>query len=241
VASKRVTSSTRMRDQTCEGIEPQERRRATNEGRPASHDQAAHGRGRVRNATRRRRDMANDLPTVGRTPLRRACVDRIVRERVRHRIGQRAAGPRQIGSPGRTRTNGHQTYGDKRAKGRLAVVTPGKEVKPHRGSHLPIERTMDSTGTPGPHARHTGALRWVRWSEKPQGRSLAGRSAQRGPAEDPTSKRDRPEAGRPGQRERGQRALKGTKTSREAPDSVRRAVPPGTAVPAGGKMKSGRS
>jgi hypothetical protein len=35
---------------------------------------------------------------------------------------------------------------------------------------------------------------------------------------DETPKRDRPEAGRPGQRERGQRALQGTKTSREASD-----------------------
>jgi hypothetical protein len=33
-----------------------------------------------------------------------------------------------------------------------------------------------------------------------------------------TPKRDRPEAGRPGQRERSQLALQGTKTSREAPD-----------------------
>lgn len=66
-------------------------------------------------------------------PRERACVDRIVRERVRHRIGQRAAGPGRIGSPGRTRTSGRQTYGDKRATGRLAVVTPGNKVKPRRG------------------------------------------------------------------------------------------------------------
>jgi hypothetical protein len=49
----------------------------------------------------------------------------------------------------------------------------------------------------------------------------AGRFAsrkERGPAGMETPKRDRPEAGRPGQRERDQRALQGTKTSREAPD-----------------------
>jgi hypothetical protein len=46
--AKRATrSSTRMWDQTCEGNEPQERRRATNEGRPASPGQAAPARERV--------------------------------------------------------------------------------------------------------------------------------------------------------------------------------------------------
>jgi hypothetical protein len=37
-------ASTRRRDQACEGNEPQERRRAANEGRPASPGQAARGR-----------------------------------------------------------------------------------------------------------------------------------------------------------------------------------------------------
>jgi hypothetical protein len=50
----------------------------------------------------------------------------------------------------------------------------------------------------------------------------------RGPMEMETPKRDRPEAGRLGQRERDQRALQGTKTLREAPDQQARAETRGT-------------
>jgi hypothetical protein len=58
----------------------------------------------------------------------------------------------------------------------------------------------------------------ARATASPSRRQVRSDERTRGPTGMETPKRDRPEAGRPGQRECDQRALQGTQTSREAPD-----------------------